>query len=371
MIRSEQAHVQVIARTHPGMAGKNNEDRYAVSAYRLSASDSTPALLAVLADGIGGHRAGEVAAELAVEAITQIVAASDGSRPIETLQEAIRQASLRIQERAYGDANRQGMGSTCACAWIIGRRLYSASVGDSRIYLVRGEQIVQLTTDHTWIQEALDKGALRPEQVPGHPNAHVIRRYLGSPTPPEVDFRLRLHAGESDQQAAGNQGFPLLEGDLLLICTDGLTDLVHDEEILAALRSQPYAGAAQALVDLANSRGGHDNITLLLLDVPQESAPRPVPRRRRWPWVAAGCLALMTVVVVVGLLWFSLGLLGQRLLPTATPGLTPTAAAPLPTALSPGLLLPAYPTPGSAATLPPPGYPYPAATSSLSPTSTP
>ena len=193
-------------------------------------------LLAVLTDGIGGHRAGEVAAEMATERISQVVAASSGAQPVETLRQAIIQASQEIYTMASGDAARQGMGTTCACAWIIDKRLYTATVGDSRLYLIRKGSIQQLSTDHTWVQEAIEMGSLKPEQVKGHPNQHMIRRYIGSPNPPEVDFRLRL--AESGDLLSGselNQGLTLREGDRLLLTSDGLTDLVNDSEILGGL----------------------------------------------------------------------------------------------------------------------------------------
>src|SRR5512135_2009064 len=218
MIRVERSHLSVVAETHPGMTGKNNEDRFAVSAYHLDRSRRVPALFAVLSDGIGGHRAGEVAAELAVERISQMVAISNGKNPVETLSAAIAQASQEIYAHAQANPERQGMGATCACAWIINDRLYTATVGDSRIYLIRDGAIQQVTTDHTWIQEALEKGVLKPEQAHGHPNAHVIRRYLGSPTPPKADFRLRLDEEDTDRRASSNQGAQLLERDQLLIC---------------------------------------------------------------------------------------------------------------------------------------------------------
>ena len=230
MKRVEKTHLPVAALTHPGMKGKNNEDRFGVSAFRMSNPTATPVLLAILSDGIGGHRAGEVASEMAVNLISQHVADSDGRQPAHIMNEAILLASQSIHQQAQEKAEQQGMGATCACAWIAGDRLFTATVGDSRIYLMRDDTIQQLSTDHTWIQEAIDRGLLQPDQINGHPNAHVIQRYLGSPTPPEVDFRIRLSGSEGDS----NQGMQLLPGDRLLLCSDGLTDLVEDEEIRAA-----------------------------------------------------------------------------------------------------------------------------------------
>lgn len=326
MIRVEKTHLPVAALTHPGMKGKNNEDRFGVSAFRTKTQASTPVLLAVLSDGIGGNRAGEVASELAVNMISQVVADSDGRNPTQILESAIHQASEQIFQQAQQNLEQQGMGATCACVWISGDRLYSATVGDSRIYLMRGETIWQISTDHTWIQEALERGLLQPDQVDGHPNAHVIRRYLGSPTPPDVDFRMRFNSEENPPDAPAGQGFRLLPGDYLLLCSDGLTDLVEDKEILAAFRQGSMEEAGQKLVDLANQRGGHDNITLIGIQIPElvekpvaAAAPAALPRRSRT--LLAGCLGIIILAVVVG------GVTGGWLLYSGEGKATPTTTA--------------------------------------------
>ncbi|MFM8320047.1 MAG: protein phosphatase 2C domain-containing protein, partial [Chloroflexota bacterium] len=271
MIPAERAHLYAAADTHPGMTGKNNEDRYSVSAFRIEGEKPRPALLALVCDGIGGHRAGEVAAEIAIDTIVRTAAQDSAAQPLELLRQAIQQASQNIYAHAQSDPNRHGMGSTCAAALIIENRLFVAYVGDSRIYLLRGGQIFQLSIDHTWIQEALDAGVITQEQVFGHPNAHVIRRYLGSAAPVEVDTRLRLSPQDSDEQMFANQGTALLPADQLLLCSDGLTDLVRPEEILAALQAHPANSQPEALrqlIALANERGGHDNITIVALQAP-------------------------------------------------------------------------------------------------------
>lgn len=336
MIRSQQAHLPVVALTDPGMRGKNNEDRFVVVALRSSEGSEPPALLAVLADGIGGHRAGEVAAEMAVNLISAYVLENGDKLPPTTLlEEAITTASSTIYDHARSNREKNGMGATCVCAYILGNQLFTASVGDSRIYLLRSGKIHQLTTDHTWIQEALERGLISPEQTQNHPNSHVIRRFLGSPTPPQVDLRLRLNGGESDDQARNNQGLHLQEGDRLLLCSDGLTDLVSDEEILGLLESQPAHQAAESLIELANQRGGHDNITLLVVEVPPGSLPQREPKitRRWWLW---GCIALLMVALLGGLLGGgALWLLNRN-----EPSPTPTPALTQPVMSSPPVLLP-------------------------------
>ena len=295
MIREEHSRYPVVAKTHPGMSGKNNEDRFAVSAFRLNERNRTPMLLAVLCDGIGGHKAGEIAAELAVNHISQVVSESNGGAPLEILQKGIEQGSQAIYLESVQDDGKQGMGSTVACVWLIGKRLYTATVGDSRIYLMRGDRIRQLSIDHTWIQEALDSGLLTPDQVEGHPNRHVIRRYLGAPQPPNIDFRLCLTNGESDQHALQNQGMILKPADRLLLCSDGLTDLVSDAEILEAFDNKAAEDAVESLIDLANQRGGHDNITVVSVEIPVDI---PAKKKKRSP-LPIGCAV---VAILLGLL---------------------------------------------------------------------
>jgi protein phosphatase len=323
------------------MKGKNNEDRFGVSAFRIQAQPATPVVLAILSDGIGGHRAGEVASELAVNLISQVVADSDGRDPLLILEEAIHQASAAIHQQAQENLEQAGMGATCACAWIVGDRLHIATVGDSRIYLMRGETIHQLSTDHTWIQEALERGLIEPEQVEGHPNAHVIRRYLGSPVLPEVDFRIRISGDPSNggQEAAG-EGLRLAAGDRILLCSDGLTDLVDDAEILTAFENDSLEEAGQKLVDLANQRGGHDNITLVAIQVPDTRgkavpAPPAVLPAGASRSFATGCLGVIFFAILAGALAGGWLLFNERVQPTATldPALLATlTASPTPSA---------------------------------------
>ncbi len=367
MIPGDRAHLYVAANTHAGLSGKNNEDRYGVAALYQPGERPQPVVLAVVADGIGGHRAGEVAAELAVETISRIVAQSDGAQPVETLRSAIQQAGAAIHAQAQADGNKQGMGSTCACALVMGARLFVAYVGDSRIYLLRENVVQQISIDHTWIQEAIDAGVITPEQAATHPNAHVIRRYLGSPQVVDVDTRLRLSPGESEEAMYTNQGMSLLPGDQVILCSDGLTDLVTPGEIQAVMRRHRAAEQPKALDELigqANSRGGHDNITIVALEMPSGAVdigptlPLQLPGARAAvaaaaprPWKWAACLTgvLLTLVVVGALAvgyWLirSGGTTGGE---TAAPG-----AAATQTALTPGIVTQSIETPGIATPVP-------------------
>ncbi len=378
MKRVERSHLAVVALTDQGARGKKNEDRYGVAAFQRRDRRRTPVLLAVLADGIGGHRAGEVAADLAVDGISDYVANSpDNTPPAQLLQEAVQAASQAIYKHAAAAPERQGMGATCAVAYVVGARLYAANVGDSRIYLLRGGLLTRLSVDHTWIQEALDHGLLNQDEVRGHPNAHVIRRFLGSPQPPEASICQHLEG----QPAGSEPGILLKKGDILLLCSDGLTDLVSDEEILAALSSQPLEAAGSSLIDLANQRGGHDNITLVLLQAPEKLEKKNGRVRGFW---LASCLSMVILAALIAAVILATGWLSPEERSTPTPtleGTIPpiTVVTPLPTlagasATPPAATasparqaspsLPAYPDASFGATLTPwptttfpPGYP--------------
>jgi len=272
MLRTDHAHLYVTAQTHPGLVGKNNEDNFAVSAHIISKMNPTPSVFAIVSDGIGGHKAGEVASELAVNLISAAVEKREGGHPLAVFENSFYQASETIYREAEQDTLRKGMGATVACAWIIGLQLYIAYAGDSRIYLIRERRARQLSRDHTWVQDALDKGILDHSGIKNHPNLHVIRRYLGSNEPPEPDLRLFLQPGESDKHARNNQGMLLNPGDVILLCSDGLTDLVNDNEIQNMLQGRSLQQCGKALIDLACERGGHDNITVVMLGVPWDPA---------------------------------------------------------------------------------------------------
>lgn len=269
MIPSKQPHLDSSSITDPGSKGRLNEDSFEITAFTLNGDENTPVLLAVIADGIGGHKAGEIASKLAVATIISSVAESDGTDPLWILKSALLEANHSITSEAETDNARKGMGSTVACALVIDSALYIATLGDSRIYLVRDNVIQQLNVDHTWVQEALEVGVITSEEARSHPRRHLIRSYLGSSDPIHPDLRLYMDPKENQEQAKANQGLPLIPGDQVLICTDGLTDLVDDEEILEIIvGNNSKDEQLQKLIDLANLRGGHDNITAVVLQSP-------------------------------------------------------------------------------------------------------
>ena len=260
------------AETHAGESGKHNEDRFALQHYRTAEGESVT--LAVVCDGIGGNRAGEVAAQLAVEAIVATVAETDAGdnvtpdyRAIFTA--AVERASAAITEKSNADFNLRGMGTTCAIVVLHGARLYTGYVGDSRIYLLRRGHLWQVSVDHTWLQAALENKIIQPEAAPGHPNAHVLLRYLNDRVKAKPDFRLRLPDDASPEESEANQGLRLEPGEAVLLCSDGLSDVVAREVIEAQLRAGPPQRAVAELITLARGAGGPDNITAIVLQVPE------------------------------------------------------------------------------------------------------
>jgi protein phosphatase len=309
MIPTEKPHLAIGALSHPGETRDNNEDSFSVTSYRLEAA-KTPSVLAIVADGIGGHQAGEVASKLAVEILVEKLGRSSARKPLPQMESAIVAASKAISKASEEDDKRMGMGSTVAIAWVIGDRLHIASVGDSRIYFLRDQELRQISIDHTWIQEALDHGIITPDEADDHPHAHVLRRHLGGDKVPQPDLRLRLAADESDSRAVSNQGLRLKAGEQILLCSDGLTDLVEIGEIQKAMLANRPEAATKALVDLARSRGGHDNITVVALRMPEDYVP-PKRRRRFLPSLlgslGAGLLLLLIIAgSMFALYWFDI-----------------------------------------------------------------
>lgn len=267
MIPAKEAHLKIAAATDPGMKGKNNEDQYAFSLYTLDHNDPTPVVFAIVADGIGGHRAGEVASQIAVDIISDAVSVSSASQPEAIMEAAIIQASKSIQAQGSYSDEQLGMGTTVVCAWVIGDKLYSTHVGNSRIYLLRNRRLTQLNVDHTWVREAVEAGALTVEQARSHPHANIIRRYLGSEGIPEVDTRLRTDRG--GLASPRNQGLRLHPKDRLLLCSDGLNDMIVDAEIAKLMAAPDLEESVASLINAANEAGGKDNITVILLEVPR------------------------------------------------------------------------------------------------------
>jgi PPM family protein phosphatase len=205
-----------------------------------------------VADGMGGHLAGEVASATALQPIKELEGTvyPDATEAATALREAVIAANASVSELAKAEPSYRGMGTTLTAALVEGRRLHVAHVGDSRAYLLRDGQFSQLTDDHTLVQHLIDEGEITREEAANHPQRSVVTRAIG--VSPEVDV--------------DSMSLDLEPGDQVLVCSDGLTGVVDDQVIAQTLDGTRDTDAAvRELIGLANAGGGHDNITVLLL----------------------------------------------------------------------------------------------------------
>jgi len=280
MTRSVDPRIEIASGTHPGLSRPINEDRFRVIRWHLPEPEGTAATLAVVSDGIGGNVAGEVAAQIVVDQVCQSLEHSPGVRPLDDLRHSVVAAGRAVAARGQVEPGLAGMGATVALAWVLGQRLYISCVGDSRIYLLRARRLRQLSTDHTFVQEAVERGTLAAAEARNHPYGHVLKQHLGGSADPEPDLRLRLGPRDNDAQAKRNQGLRLRAGDTILLCTDGLSDLVPAAEIGALVGAPDLEAGLAHLIQAALARGGTDNVTALALRVADLGGP---PRGlRRW-----------------------------------------------------------------------------------------
>lgn len=240
---------------------------------RLQNEDShvlEPPLFAV-ADGMGGAQAGEIASRIAAGAIEEGASSEDGEVGVARL---VQEANARIFARALGDPTTAGMGTTATVALVheLAETVAIGHVGDSRLYRIRDDRLEQLTPDHSLVGELVRSGRLTQEEADVHPHRSVITRAVGTEADVEVD----------------TMTIPLRVGDLFLICSDGLTDMLRDEEILHLVLEAGKApvAAAAALVAAANDVGGDDNITVVLFEI-EEGIPDPLEITAEQPVVHA------------------------------------------------------------------------------------
>lgn len=251
--------LEAFAWTDPGPVRENNEDTFVVD---------EDAGLFIVADGMGGHAAGEIASRIAVETIRELLQEGDDPEetrldrdvqdPADVLRERLRyamnQASARIRREAQAHPAWTGMGTTVAVLLIEGEQAHIAHVGDSRIYLVRDGQISRLTRDHTVVQQEIDAGRLTPELARQVAHRNYLTQSVGYHGPVEPDTATR----------------PLLPGDLFVLCSDGLTDPLDDPQLLRLCAGTHPSDLAETLVREALRHGGEDNITVIVVRVMDE-----------------------------------------------------------------------------------------------------
>ena len=207
--------------------------------------------LYIVADGMGGHKAGDYASRYTTQRIVASVSRNSGEEPVTIIKEAITTANkLLISESAEDEAKR-GMGTTVVAATILNGRLYVANVGDSRLYIINAGEIRQITRDHSLVAEMVRIGEVEAAEARKHPDKNIITRAVGAGEHVEADFF----------------EVELTEGDHILLCTDGLTNMVEDEEIKnTVLQNSPIEDRAGGLVAMANQNGGKDNITVMIIE---------------------------------------------------------------------------------------------------------
>ncbi|HBF38312.1 MAG TPA: Stp1/IreP family PP2C-type Ser/Thr phosphatase [Firmicutes bacterium] len=230
--------MKVGAKTDKGKVREQNEDTFG---YRET--------LFVIADGMGGHQAGEVASAIAVE---NVLATAIDDDPITSLQNAVLKANAAIMEEVSKNEDLSGMGTTVAILLLVAEQAFISHVGDSRIYQLTDGKLTQLTNDHSFVAELIKNGSITEEEAKIHPQRNVLTRALG--TPGHLDFEVN--------------SFQIHDGDKFLLCSDGLTGIVAEKIIKEILISgETPQIIAERLVEQANAEGGTDNITVIVIEV--------------------------------------------------------------------------------------------------------
>ncbi len=268
--------VEVALVSHPGRVRADNEDY----AYH---GETPHGYVGIVCDGMGGEAAGEVAARIAADAAFQYLLTASAP-PEQLLKEAIQTAQHHLLQTATQYPQYQNFGTTIAIALIKGNTVYYAHVGDSRIYLLSRNTLTLLTEDDSLVQQMLKEGLITPDQALQHPQKHVLSQCLGPRQQPHP------HVGQAR----------LRRGDIVLLCTDGLSNLLSQEEILSQIsQSSTLSEAAENLVSQANRQGGYDNITVLLMRPPIKT-PTFVTRMKLPPtkYLVAGGIGLVVIILL-------------------------------------------------------------------------
>lgn len=240
--------ITVGAKTDLGRVRENNEDKHEFYLTESDAELASRGHVLIVCDGMGGHAAGQFASELSVKTFIDVYRSHPAQQPEEAAQAAVVAANRFVLDVARAIPSRRGMGTTLSALMIVQDSGIIAHVGDSRIYRLRDGEITQLTRDHTWVEEMVAMGALSREDAENHQNRHMILRAIGA------DLEVNPDVSRIDLQ----------EGDIYMLCSDGLTNHVSDEEIQAVLASESPSQAAWTLVGKALVGGGSDNTTAIV-----------------------------------------------------------------------------------------------------------
>ena len=260
---AKQLRLDVAQLTDVGRKREHNEDNMAYVIPKDPQAMTKKGALFIVADGMGGHAAGEVASEIAVDTISHAYYQEGNDDVIGSLVQAIKSANAAIHQRAAENMSRSGMGTTCVAAVLRGNRAYIANVGDSRAYLVRADNAKQVSQDHSWVAEQVRAGLLTEDQARTHAQRNVITRCLGTQSDVEIDLFSEM----------------LEEGDSLVLCTDGLSGLISDDDLRRIVSQFVPQESVYHLVERANENGGPDNITAIVIHVQEVGAELPNGRR--------------------------------------------------------------------------------------------
>jgi len=245
--------LEVASLSHIGQVRQRNEDALGYCEPSEPQIRDRKGSIFIVADGMGGHRGGEIASQLAVDTILDAYYAAKENDPAKALDLAFKEANGVIIEKSRNDVSLYGMGTTCTALVVRKGEGYFAHVGDSRAYLFREGDLKQLTEDHSLVGEMVRSGILTDEDARTHPRRNVITRSIGTHEELFVDL--------------STVPLQLAVGDVFVLCSDGLTSLVGETELKVVLESNPPRKACEALIDLANEHGGKDNVTVQIVRV--------------------------------------------------------------------------------------------------------
>lgn len=251
--KSAKPGIEACSLTDVGLQRADNEDSYLYWEPESEEEFYRKGRLAVVADGMGGYEGGQEASRLAVETVRHVYDRYSADDPQGALSTAFQTAHDTIQRYAFEHPQFHGMGTTCTALAIVGRQLFFAHVGDSRLYLVRGDMISRLTRDHSYVGRLVENGIVRSEDAESHPQRHILTAALGS--------------GRDIFPHTPEQAVMLEDNDVLILCTDGLWSLVGDHDLTRVAQTKPLSEACIQLVKMALERGGPDNITVQMLRV--------------------------------------------------------------------------------------------------------
>lgn len=240
------------AATDIGRLRSDNQDAYGISPSEVSADIGSKGRLFVVADGMGGHRGGKVASELAVKTISERYFSGESESVQSSLVNAIQSANEAVYSASAKNPALQGMGTTCVAAVVKHAAVYVAHIGDSRVYRLTKEAIVQVTEDHTVVADMQRRGILTAEEAKTHPERSVLYRALGTQKTAEVDV-------QPEHIVRGEEWY--------VLCSDGLSNMIDDGEIQKIVVANTPQRASEKLVSLANECGGYDNITVVVVHV--------------------------------------------------------------------------------------------------------